>query len=202
MNAQDISTDGDENPHAGEAAHREDRAEMRELTVVVGISDTSTSAAALHWGLHQLDLHGGGRVLAVRAWRPRSLATGTASPRVPQTAEIEAQERVRLSADVASVVGHDPRVETHLVRGTPSDVLVEASRGAHLLVLDAPRAPVTRPLLAPSVVYRLDCPVVMMPPSISGEPPRPWERLLASAGRAMLRSAGQAGRPGLGRRGL
>ncbi|MCS6712104.1 hypothetical protein JSY14_08755 [Brachybacterium sp. EF45031] len=86
------------------------------------------------------------------------------------------------------------------MRGNPSDVLVEASQGASLLVLDAPRAPVTRPLLAPSVVYRLGCPVVMMPPSISGEPPRPWERALASAGRAVVRGAGQAGRPGLGRR--
>ncbi|MCS6712103.1 hypothetical protein JSY14_08750 [Brachybacterium sp. EF45031] len=51
-----------------------------DVVVVVGISDTSTSAAALRWGLHQLDLHGRGRLVAVRAWRTRALSSGTAAP--------------------------------------------------------------------------------------------------------------------------
>ena len=68
--------------------------------------------------------------------------------------------------------------------------------GADLLVIDAPRVPSMSPLLAHRLVYAATCPVVVMPPSISGAPESALSRSARAFGRAALRSAGTSGRPG------
>ena len=52
------------------------------------------------------------------------------------------------------------------------------------------------PLLAQRIVAAATCPVVVMPPAISGLPESALSRSSKALGRAALRSAGTSGRPG------
>lgn len=173
-----------------------------EYVVVVGVSDTSNSPTALAWAMDQVRARGG-RLVAVRASQAGGTISrvGAAAADAPSALE---PERAKLKADVASVLGAqavdgpDAVVDIRVFRGETSKVLRNAARHASLLVLDTPRSPVTQPLLAPRVVYNVECPVVMMPPSISGEPPKRWQRAFDSMGRAIAKGTGTAGRPGLG----
>ena len=175
--------------------------ESHEYVVVVGVSDTSNSPKALAWAMDMVRARGG-RLIAVRA----STAGGGntyASPPTTGRRPLE-PEVAKLKADVISVLGAeavegpDSVVDVRVFRGETSRVLRNVSKNASLLVLDAPRNPVTQPLLAPRVVYNVDCPVVMMPPTISGDRPSRWLRAFDSMGRAIARGTGTAGRPGLG----
>jgi hypothetical protein len=62
---------------------------------------------------------------------------------------------------------YEAGVTFELRKGAPATVLLEASRGAQLLVLDSPRAgnisTVAKSWIAPSVIARARCPVVVMP---------------------------------------
>jgi nucleotide-binding universal stress UspA family protein len=140
--------------------------------VVVGVSPTSGSPAALRWAAeeartHALPLH------AVMAWRnPRPpVATGT---RPPMTGALrgdelaaEAQETLRGFVELA--LGKDVDVECSVVRGTAVNALVTAARDAALLVIGEPRTGtidrVRASLVAPQVVLKAHCPVVVMPAS-------------------------------------
>lgn len=110
--------------------------------------------------------------------------------------DIDGPERDALAADVEEVLGPDHGAELRLVQGGHREVLLEAAEEADLLVIDAPRAMTVAPLFAQRIVDSATCPVVVMPPSISGQPPGAVERAGRAIGRAALRSAGTAGRPG------
>ena len=83
-----------------------------------------------------------------------------------------------------------------MVRGSKRRALLNEAREADLLVIDAPRMPSMSPLLAHRIVYAATCPVVVMPPSISGASESALSRSAHAFGRAALRSAGTSGRPG------
>ncbi len=171
-------------------------------TVVVGVSPGSASPTALAWGREQADSHDG-RLVAVRAWRapnPQATPAGTTAERVPLGSDAEREARARLDADVASVLGPDHGAEVRLVRGDRHRALLDAAREADLLVVDAPRTFARSPLFAHRLVYAASCPVVVMPPRISGEPEAGLTRASRAAGWAAVRAAGSAGRPGLGTR--
>ena len=173
--------------------------ETRPYTVVVGVSPGSRSPAALLWAREQARLHGG-RVVAVRAWRsgqPQATPSGTTARRVPLASDVEADEWTRFSADVHDVLGPDHGVELRLVRGDRRHALLREARSADLLVVDAPRSLARSPLFAHRLVYAAACPVVIMPPRISGEPESAFSRASRAAGWAVVRAAGSAGRPGL-----
>lgn len=167
-------------------------------TVMVGVSATSKSPTALAWAQAQAKANDG-RLIAVRVWsppHPTATTSGVSAARPPDVADMEATERVRLEADVAEVLGEGHSAEVRLVRGGKRKALIDQAREADLLVIDAPRAPSMSPLLAQRIIYAADCPVVVMPPSISGEPESPMRRAGRAAGRAAMRSAATAGRPG------
>lgn len=176
--------------------------EANPYTVVVGVSPTSKSDIALHWAADQAEHHAG-RVVAVRAWQvPRSAPPGTLSEstsagRLPTAASLQSDARARLAADVEQVLGPDHGVEILVLRGGRRKSLVKAAQGADLLVVDAPRALTTGPMFAHRLIYSASCPVVVMPPRISGAPPSWLQRLSTSAGRQALQSLGTSGRPGL-----
>jgi nucleotide-binding universal stress UspA family protein len=157
-------------------------------TVVVGVSATSKSPTALAWARAQAAANGG-RLVAVRAFRAPS--AGTQDP----SAVLEDQ-RARLERDVAEVLGPDHGADVEVVRGSNHRALLEHAEDADLLVIDAPRTPSTSVLLAQKVVSAATCPVVVMPPSISGTPESALSRSARSVGRAALRSAGTSGRAG------
>lgn len=143
----------------------------RPYTVVVGVSATSKSEAALTWAQHEVE-RCGGRLIAVRAWRmptPPASPAGAPAVDIPQTDDVEARARQTLEADVASVLGDDHNAELRLVRGGKMKTLVRAAAEADLLVVDAPRQLHAGPMFAHRLVYAASCPVVVMPPAITGE---------------------------------
>ena len=166
-------------------------------TVVVGVSDTTKSPAALEWAAAQA-AQNGGRVIAVRSWRvtgPPGSMSGGAAARVTDERDLGRSEQAALEADVADILGPDHAVEMRVVRGGKRKVLLAAAEEADLLVIDAPRTFTGPPLLAQRLVYAASCPVVVMPPRVS-HLTSPLERAGRAVGLAAVRSAGLAGRPG------
>ena len=113
---------------------------------------------------------------------------------------MEQAAQASLKADVAAALGPEHGAELRLVRGSRFKVLVAAAGGADLLVVDAPRQLLAGPMFAHRLVYAAACPVVVMPPQISGEPQTWLTRLAAAVGRSVVAAAGTAGRPGGGMR--
>lgn len=167
-------------------------------TVVVGVSATSLSPAALRWGAGQARLNGG-RFIAVRAWRmPTSSGTtsGVMAATPPAEHELTRGAQRALEADVTKVLGPDHGAEVRLVRGAQRRVLLDLSEEADLLVVGSPRRLTGEPLFAQRLVGAAACPVVVMPPRLSEQPPGVIERAGRALGRAVVRSAGTAGRAG------
>jgi Universal stress protein family len=172
--------------------------EEHPYTVVVGVSATSKSPTALTWA-HAQVRQNGGRLVAVRAWRmpnPQATPSGTPPGRISRPEEIEAAAQAALEADVAATLGEGHDAELRLVRGGKYQVLIKAAEGADLLVVDAPRQLLAGPMFAHRLVYAASCPVVVMPPDISGEPASKLTRMAGAIGRGMVMAAGTAGRPG------
>ncbi|MFL6025410.1 MAG: universal stress protein [Friedmanniella sp.] len=167
-------------------------------TVVVGVSETSKSPTALTWAYAQARQNQG-RIIAVRAWRmpnPQATPAGTPASRISREEDIERAAQASLEKDVTDTLGYDPDVEIRLVRGGKFKTLVEAAAEADLMVVDAPRQLLAGPMFAHRLVYAAACPVVVMPPRISGEPPSVLNRVAGAIGRSVLTAAGTAGRPG------
>ncbi len=166
-------------------------------TVVVGVSATSKSPTALVWGRAQA-VANHGRLIAVRVY-PQAQSQGSpgvGSAASPELLSLRDQHRADLERDVAEVLGEEHAAEIRVVYGSKRRGLINQSREADVLVIDAPRAPSMSPLLAQRVVYAASCPVVVMPPSISGLPESSLTRSARAVGRAALRSAGTSGRAG------
>ncbi len=167
-------------------------------TIVVGVSATSKSPTALAWADAQARQNGG-RLIAVRAWRmpnPQATPSGTPASRIVHGPEVEQDAQESLAADVAATLGADHTAEVRLVRGGKYRVLTEAAVRADLLVVDAPRQLLAGPMFAHRLVYAASCPVVVMPPRVSGEPPSVLNRMAGVIGRSVITAAATAGRPG------
>ena len=167
-------------------------------TVVVGVSATSKSPTALVWAQAQAQANGG-RLVAVRVYQLPTVPSGPSgsASRTPQDPEsVRARQQSQLEQDVAEALGQDHDVEVRVLRAGKRRGLLEQANEADLLVIDAPRTPSMSPLLAHRIVYAASCPVVVMPPSISGAPESALSRSARAFGRAALRSAGTSGRAG------
>jgi nucleotide-binding universal stress UspA family protein len=102
--------------------------------IVVGIDGSEASTDALRWGARQAELTGSPlEVIMTWEW-PASL--GWSVP-VPDDYDPETDVRRTLDAAVdAALAGHPGvSVERRVVNGHPAPVLVEASKGADLLVI-------------------------------------------------------------------
>lgn len=140
--------------------------------IVVGVSPVTGSRAALQWAVAEARLRHG-RVRAVMAWRGFGLP-GAVYGRPPARAIIDAAPEQRraeqaLGEFVADALGEDHDVELRAVEGKAKAVLLQEAQEAALLVLDSPAVaklydPSAR-RLAPELIYRSPCPVVVMPPT-------------------------------------
>ena len=102
--------------------------------IVVGIDGSTASNDALHWAVRQADLTGSPlEVIMTWEW-PASY--GWAVP-IPDDFDPEADTRKALDTAIAGAQSEHPgvKVEGRLVSGHPAPVLVEASKGADLLVV-------------------------------------------------------------------
>lgn len=167
--------------------------QKKPYTVVVGVSATTKSPTALEWGKAQADANHG-RVIAVRVHSDPRASQGTHSS--PADTDLRASQQAELERDVSAVLGEGHGAEVRVLHGNRRRDLINVSQEADLLVIDAPRAPSMSPLLAQRIIYAATCPVVVMPPSISGEPESSMSRATHAVAMAALRSAGTSGRPG------
>jgi len=167
-------------------------------TIIVGVSATTKSPAALVWAKALADANGG-RLVAVRVYqasRPADTNQSSSPGTAPHDPALVDEQAAQLQRDVAEVLGEDHGAEIRVVHASKRQGLINVSRGADLLVIDAPRGPSMSPLLAHRVVYAATCPVVVMPPAVSGAGESALARSARAVGRAALRSAGTSGRPG------
>lgn len=168
-------------------------------TVVVGVSATSKSAAALKWARSQAQ-GCAGQLIAVRAWRmPMAPASPADAPILEgsTTDDVETRARRTFEEDVEAALGADHGAELRLVRGSKLKALLEAATEADLLVVDAPPQLMTGPMFAHRLIYAATCPVVSMPPSLTTEDgPSLIDRATASISRNLAPLGGSADHPG------
>ncbi|MEV4192765.1 universal stress protein [Streptomyces toxytricini] len=135
--------------------------------IVVGVEGSPSSRAALRWAVRYAGLVGG-RVEAVTAWEVPGEASWSA-PAVDTTFDEEDAER-RLVEEVRTVLGEDGAslVRERLVHGHPVEVLVDAARGADMLVVGSRgRGGFRRALLgsvSQQVALHAPCPVTIVRP--------------------------------------
>jgi nucleotide-binding universal stress UspA family protein len=143
------------------------------MTIVVGVSPTTGSPSALRWAAAEAQLRGV-PLKAVMAWRTprppgapggRPPAVGRASDDYPGAADRTLHEHVR------AALGSDDAVTCEVVHGSEVNALLSSAQDANLLVIGEPQpgrlASVMSSLTAPQVVLKAQCPVVVMPTSVT-----------------------------------
>jgi nucleotide-binding universal stress UspA family protein len=103
--------------------------------IVVGVDGSESSKQALRWAIRQAELTGGS-VEAVTAWHVPS-AYGLAPVPVDAAEDFEGDAKRVLTEALAEVSGLAPEVpvEPLIAEGHAATVLLEAARGADLLVV-------------------------------------------------------------------
>jgi nucleotide-binding universal stress UspA family protein len=147
--------------------------------VVVGIDGSAEARAALGWAL-SFGQRVGAMVHACTVWTPSGAREGP-----PASAD---EARRLLDAAVGGGLGYlrtdrrlGPRIDCHVAKGDPADVLIEHSRDVALLVLgNHGHGPLTAAVRG-SVVWRCSreasCPVVLVPhPDAADTPTGRWPR--------------------------
>jgi nucleotide-binding universal stress UspA family protein len=141
---------------------------VRQQVIVVGVSGSPASGAALSWAAEEARLRGA-RLHVVRVWDPARHAAPYAAVGATPTGEEElASARDALAAAMRAEFGPvtPEGVTAELAEGVPERVLVDRSSGADLLVLGVntpawlagrSAGPVVRACLA-----RARCPVVVI----------------------------------------
>ncbi|MEU4116786.1 universal stress protein [Kitasatospora sp. NPDC028055] len=133
--------------------------------LVVGVDGSPPSHAALRWAVRQAGLTGA-VVDAVGAWEPPS-HIGWSAPVVDTTFDHELAER-KFSEELDAVLGAECPVTVRrtMVLGDASDVLLDAAKGAELLVVGSRgRGSFTRALLGSVSAHcaqHATCPVVIV----------------------------------------
>jgi nucleotide-binding universal stress UspA family protein len=148
------------------------------MAIVVGIDGSNESLEALRWALGEARLRGTG-LRAVRVWEYPFVAPSaewTLGTPTPQPVAVDPQEVRHLAetqlAQVVSEVepnGTGVRIEQEVIEGHPANALVEASKGADLLVVGSRGHGGFAGLLLGSVsqacVHHAHCPVVVIRPT-------------------------------------
>ncbi|MEU3034945.1 universal stress protein [Streptomyces griseoaurantiacus] len=108
------------------------------IRIVVGVDGSDSSKQAVRWAVRQAEVLGG-VVEAVTAWELPQFhgALGWLPPSSGDEAALEARSRQHLDQTLEEAAGPQPPVEMRAeVRyGAPARVLLQAARGASLLVV-------------------------------------------------------------------
>ncbi len=143
--------------------------EKQRRRIVVGVDGSEPSQAALRWSLAEAEQRAA-RVEAVIAWRPSASVAPPAGR--PSASTCTIQER---HADAEAIVERELReagppgvVETQarVMRGSPYRVLLDAARGAELLVIGGSSGKLGGKLpwsTGQQLVREAMCPVVVVP---------------------------------------
>lgn len=142
-------------------------------SIVVGVSPVTGSPSALRWGAEEARLRGAALV-AVLAWRPPRAPAAPGGRPPPTVVSVGGEDHAKVAEEslrdfVVAALGSADGVQCRAVRGTAASALLDAARDAELLVIGEPRpgrlASVRTSLVAPQVVHRARCPVVVLPPA-------------------------------------
>ncbi len=131
--------------------------------IVVGVDGSEHSNAALRWALAEAESHADGQLTAVLSWQVPFLSFPGAFDRE----ELEKAYKAFL-IETVSAIAPKPAVplETLVAEGDPTETMVEASKGAHLLVLGIRGRSAFAGLLLGSVsqgaATSAHCPVVLV----------------------------------------
>ena len=136
--------------------------------IVVGVDGSDSSKAALAWAVRQAALTGA-KVDAVHAWRnPVSYSYGYGYAMALPVPDLEKFARQALDEAIAEVAGLATGVEIRpvVVEDNPAQALVDAAKGADLLVVGSRGHGGFTEALLGSVgqhcVHHADCPVVVI----------------------------------------
>ncbi|PRY37810.1 universal stress protein [Umezawaea tangerina] len=124
--------------------------------IVVGVDGTETAAAALRWAVRQSG-YTGARLEAVLAWE--SPATYEWAPDLTDPADVEAAAREVLDKALADVAAP---VTRSVVRGNAVRVLLDAARGAELLVLGSQGTDELKGSVGLHCLHHATCPVLVV----------------------------------------
>lgn len=131
--------------------------------IVVGVDGSEHSNAALRWALAEAEAHPDSMVTAVLSWQVPFLSFPGAFDRE----ELEKAYKAFLIETVSAIV---PKpvvpLETLVAQGDPTESMVEASKGADLLVLGirgrAPFAGLLLGSVSQGAAVAAHCPVVLV----------------------------------------
>jgi nucleotide-binding universal stress UspA family protein len=141
-------------------------------TIVVGVDGSPPSERALAWAVDEAAAHGDD-LLLVHAWAyPSIMAISYGGPTVPVFAQEDMEkvsnELVEQAADAARARAPALVVTTRLVQGHAAAALVEAARGARMLVVGSRGLGGFKGMLLGSIstscVHHATCPIVIVPP--------------------------------------
>ena len=127
-------------------------------------------------------------------------AQGFPVVRHPGTLMLPGPSVLRRAREIALEVAPDLHIGHAVAEGSPIDMLLEMSKECTMVVMGSRGLSGISGMVLGSVsgavVSHASCPVVVMPPRISGEPPSLLSRAAGAVGRNVLAAAGTAGRPG------
>lgn len=109
--------------------------DMSERRIVVGVDGSSSARSALRWAVQQADLTGA-RVQAVAAWEFPAFYSWEGGPMPPDDFERSARNGMDETVDaVLAETGSDVSLQRDLEHGHAAQMLLDAARGADLLVV-------------------------------------------------------------------
>jgi nucleotide-binding universal stress UspA family protein len=168
----------------------------RPYTVVVGVSATSKSPAALVWAAAQVKANHG-QLIAVRVFkRATTPPHATTAPPGLLEGQGASGDQGDLASDVAEVLGLDHGAECRVLYGSKRQSLLAVAGEADLLVIDAAKTPSASSRLAHRIIDAASCPVVVLPPAMTLEPESGIARVSRAVGQTALQALGTSGRPG------
>ena len=136
--------------------------------IVVGVDGSESSGEALAWALAEARLRDDA-ICVVCAWDIEPIAYGAIGfvpPVDPASSERAAEQTVAHMLHAHAGVAQGVRVERRIVQGSAADVLVDAAKGADLLVVGSRGHGAAAGLLLGSVSTRsahlASCPVVIV----------------------------------------
>jgi nucleotide-binding universal stress UspA family protein len=138
--------------------------------IVVGVDGSQGSREALRWAVREAGAHGA-RVEAVHAWHYPYAAAGPYGAAVmsSETFETAAKETLDEAVDSVDAGGLPAPMDRTLVCGGAARALLDAAKGADLLVVGSRGLGGFGGLLLGSVshqcTHHAPCPVVIVPPA-------------------------------------
>jgi nucleotide-binding universal stress UspA family protein len=142
--------------------------------IVVGVDGSETSRHALHWAAHEAEAHQA-ELHVVHAWDVAAvgagvgIAPGRRAAAAPEGQHEAAEQFVNQIVEEELGADAPTAIRKSIARGGAASVLLEASRGAELLVVGSRGLGGFRGLLLGSVsskmAHHASCPVVIVRPA-------------------------------------